>query len=197
MTQTDIAAATVESVRKRTRAAQHVGSYPLLVIGVVLVNYAVVGFTNSPVPWRFAGALAFVTLWGLGKINESEVGIGPARGDYLAIAAGVFMATQLTLLNRVVDALDYSQLQALWVAIVAAGLIALGLSRHETALIAWGGVVVAVCAVLYLNDSTQFTSGVSFGRVIGIPTQSTVAVVLGVVLTLAGLVTYGRERRIA
>jgi hypothetical protein len=197
MNQTDVAAATVESARKRTRAAQHVGSYPLLVIGVVLVNYGIIGFNDSPVAWRFAGALAFVVLWGLGKMNESEVGIGPARGDYLAIAAGVFTATQLTLVNRVLSALDFSQLQGLWVVIVGAGLIALGLSRHERALLAWGGLVVAVGAGLVVNDSTAFGGGLSNGRVEGIPTQVTAVVVLGVALTIAGLATYGRERRIA
>lgn len=197
MERTDIAAAAVADVRRRTRAAQHVGSYPLLVLGVVLVNYGIIGFNNSPVPWRFAGALAFVVLWGLGKMNESEVGIGPARGDYLAIAAGVFTATQLTLLNRVISALDFSQLQGLWVAIVGAGLIALGLSRHEAALLLWGGLIVVVGAVVAIDDSTNFGGGLANGRVEGIPTQATAIAVLGVVLTLAGLVVYGRERRLA
>ncbi len=56
----------VIEVRNRTRAAQHVASYPLLAIGVLLVNYGAVNFARSPVEWRFAGALAFVVLWGLG-----------------------------------------------------------------------------------------------------------------------------------
>ena len=45
-------------------------------IGVLLVNYGAVNFASRPVEWRYAGALAFVVLWGLGKVNETQVGIG-------------------------------------------------------------------------------------------------------------------------
>ena len=73
-------AVSVEEVRQRTRAAQHATSFPLLVLGVLFINYGVVGFAPQPTAWRYAGALAFVIMWALGKANEYTTGVGPGRG---------------------------------------------------------------------------------------------------------------------
>jgi hypothetical protein len=187
----------VIEVRRRTKASQHVASFPLLVMGVLFVNYGVVSFAGQPVAWRYAGALAFVVLWGLGKVNESEVGVGPARGDFLAIAAGVFTATQLTLIDHFVNWLGFERLQGVWVVIIGGGLLALGFSRHEGALVAWGAFVGAAGIALLIADYSGSTSFVGGGNVIALSSQSAPVALLGVVLTVAGLVTYERERRIA
>jgi hypothetical protein len=101
----------LDRLRQQTRAAQHATSYPLLVIGVLFLNYGVVGFTSQPIAWRYAGALAFVALWALGKANEYATGVG-RRSDYLAIAGGVGAQTLVA-----------------WGAATCAGGIALGIER--------------------------------------------------------------------
>jgi hypothetical protein len=136
-------------------------------------------------------------LWGLGKVNESEVGVGPARGDFLAIAAAVFTATQLSLIDHFVNWLGFERLQGVWVVIIGGGLLALGFSRHEGALVAWGAFVGAAGIALLIADYSGSTSFVGGGNVITLSSQSAPVALLGVVLTVAGLVTYERERRIA
>ena len=188
----------VIEVRNRTRAAQHITSYPLLVIGVLFVNYGAVTFQSRPVEWRYAGALAFVVLWGLGKVNEAQVGIGPARGDLLAIAAGVFTATQLTLLDPIAGWIpSFDRLQGVWVAIVGAGLLALGATRRERGLVAWGVIVTAVGVALAATDFGYWSSKSSSSPLVAYAPQSGPVALLGVLLTVVGLVTYERERRLA
>jgi hypothetical protein len=187
----------VIEVRSRTRAAQHITSYPLLVVGVLFVNYGTVNFLSSPVEWRFAGALAFVVLWGLGKVNESQVGIGPARGDYLAIAAGVFTATQLTLLDPVPGWISYERMQGVWVAIVGAGLLALGLGRHERSLVVWGSAIVVFGVAFSITDYAYWSTKSSSSFLVAGGPQSGPIALLGALLTIVGLVTFERERRLA
>jgi hypothetical protein len=131
-------AVSVAEVRQRTRAAQHATSFPLLVLGVLFVNYGIVGFTAQPVAWRYAGALAFVAMWVLAKFNEYATGVGPSRGaDYLAAAGGVFLVTQLTYLNRVMFAqwATAYRLEGLWVGIVGLGLLGVGLAGRGPSLV--------------------------------------------------------------
>jgi hypothetical protein len=51
----------LDQLRQQTRAAQHATSYPLLVVGVLFLNYGVVGFTSQPV----APQARYVVLLGL------------------------------------------------------------------------------------------------------------------------------------
>ena len=191
----------VSEVRERTRAAQHATSFPLLVLGVVFINYGTVGFGPQPFAWRYAGALAFVVMWVLALVNEYLTGVGP-RGDYLAAAGGVFVATQLTFLNRVVFAqwATTYRLEGIWVVIVGLGLLAVGLAGRTPMLVAWAFVVCGAGAAQFLlgyqgwatNSYLPFVPGekVQFN-----PPQPYIVIALGVVLTLAGLFTFSRERR--
>ena len=187
--------ADINELRRRTRAAQHGGSFPLLVIGVLFLNYGVVAFANRPVEWRYASALAFVVLWALGKANETTVGVGAARGDYLAIAAGVFATTQLTLLSPIVGWLDFYRLQGVWVLIVGLGLLALGLSRQDWRLSAWGTAVSAGGLALAISNYEAVVFSFRTSVVAG--PQNPPVVWLGLALTIGGIIAYERERRMA
>jgi hypothetical protein len=200
------AAVELDELRQRTRAAQHATSYPLLVIGVLFVNYGVVGFASTPIAWRFAGALAFVGLWLLGKANEYVTGVGRGRGDYLAIACGVFVATQLTLLTWIVGASWARQphvLEGIWVVIIGGGLVAGGLSTRTPAHVSWG-IVTAACGLAVAvigyqawtyRELAPFPSagGIGYTAV----QQPLIVTSLGVVLTVAGSVVFSRERRLS
>jgi hypothetical protein len=185
-------AVSVAEVRQRTRAAQHATSFPLLVLGVLFINYGVVGFTAQPIAWRYAGALAFVAMWGLAKANEYATGVGPARGDYLAAAGGVFVATQLTYLNRVVFARWATgyRLEGIWVVIVGLGLLGVGLAGRGPTLVGWAIVVCGAGAAEFVLGYQLWTTNQQFG----LP-QPYLVIGLGVVLTIAGLFTFANERR--
>ena len=195
-------AVSVAEVRQRTRAAQHATSFPLLVLGVLFVNYGIVGFTQHPFPWRYAGALAFVAMWGLAKANEYTTGVGPSRGaDYLAAAGGVFLLTQLTYLNRVVFAqwARGYRLEGIWVGIVGLGLLGVGLAGRTASLAGWAVVVCGAGAAEFFIGYQLWTTSTYFSAVppyqaFGLP-QAYIIIGLGVVLTLAGLFTFGHERR--
>jgi hypothetical protein len=195
-------AVSVEEVRQRTRAAQHATSFPLLVLGVLFINYGTVGFTAEPVAWRYAGALAFVVMWGLAKANEYATGVGPSRVDYLAAACLVFVLTQLTFLNRVVFArwATVYRLEGLWVGIIGLGLLGVGLAGRAPTLIGWAIAVCGVGAAQFFVGYQLWTTNSYFPvvpsahAVIGLP-QPYIVIGLGVVLTLAGLVTFAGERR--
>src|SRR4051795_611366 len=85
---TAAAAPDLDAIRDRVRATQHARSLPLLVIGALLVNYAVVSFAPQPVAWRYGAPLAFLVIWGLGKANEIRVGVGTGRGAHTPAARG-------------------------------------------------------------------------------------------------------------
>jgi hypothetical protein len=191
-------AVSVEEVRQRTRAAQHATSFPLLVLGVLFINYGVVGFASRPVEWRYAGALAFVIVWALGKANEYSTGVGSSRADYLAAAGGVFVATQLTLLNRILFARWATpyRLQGIWVVIVGLGLLGIGLAGRVPTLVGWAIVVCGAGAAAFAIGYQRWTfqTFVPSGQDLG-PPQSIVIIGLGLVLAIAGLLTFGRERR--
>jgi len=192
----------LDQLRRQTRAAQHATSYPLLVVGVLFLNYGVVGFTSQPVAWRYAGALAFVALWALGKANEYATGVG-RRGDYLAIAGGVFVATQLTFADWVVRYHWFSpaRLQGMWVIIIGLGLVASGLSIRTRTLVAWGMATSATGIVLGIEryPAWAFQGVVPFaaGGTVQLTSQARYVVILGLVLTLAGFSVFVRERRLS
>ena len=189
----------VDQLRQQTRAAQHATSYPLLVVGVLLLNYGVVGFTSQPVSWRYAGALAFVALWALGKANEYATGVG-RRGDYLAIAGGVFVATQLTFTDWVARYHWFSQarLQGIWIVIIGLGLVASGFSIRTRTLVAWGTATCATGIVLGIQRTPAWAfQFVAQGGSLMVGSQARYVVILGLVLTLAGFAVFVRERRLS
>ena len=194
-------------LRQRTRAAQHATSFPLLVMGVLLVNYGIVGFGSQPVAWRYAGALAFVAVWGLGKANEYSTGVGRGRGDYLAIACGVFVATQLTVSSFVLQASWITQyrLEGMWVVIIGGGLLAAGLSARAPALAVWGVITgiggLAIAIIGYQkwvapDPVTPLRVGTDVFA-LAAAQQVRLAILLGVALTVAGFVVFLRERRLS
>src|SRR3954464_9915136 len=89
----------VGRIRGRVRAAQHARSYPLLVIGALFVNYGAHAFFPKPLEWPYGATLAFILVWFLSKVNESQVGVGVGRADYLVAAGFVFAATNLMLID--------------------------------------------------------------------------------------------------
>ncbi len=130
-------------------------------------------------------------------MNESQVGVGPARGDYLAIAAGVFTATQLTLIDPVPGWVTYERMPGIWVAIVGGGLLALGLGRHERGLVGWAVAIMVFGVVWSITDYGYWSSKFSSSPLVGLGPQSGPVALLGVLLTVVGLVTYQRERSLA
>src|SRR5436190_17801842 len=113
-------------LRSRVRATQHARSLPLLVIGALLVNYAVVSFASQPVAWRYGAPLAFLLVWAFGKLNEIKVGVGPGRADYLVASGAVFIATNLLLLDTSLrEGANVHELFGYWVVIVGVALAAL------------------------------------------------------------------------
>jgi hypothetical protein len=185
----------VEDLRRRTRAAQHVSSYPLLAIGVLLLNYGVVGFSGRPIDWRYAAALVFVALWALGKAGETTTGLGAPRGDYLVAAAGVFALTQLTLMTPVVNWLGFFRLQGVWVAIVGLGLLAVARARGERRLLSWALLVCITGVAVAIANYSHWASVTSGRVVVHLGNQNVPVALLGLLLTIAGVVAYERERR--
>jgi hypothetical protein len=169
----------------------------LLAIGVLLLNYGVVGFAARPVEWRYAAALAFVALWAAGKANESSTGLGAPRGDYLVAAAGVFALTQLSLMDPVVTWLGFFRLQGVWVAIVGLGLVAVARARSEYMLLGWALLVCVVGVVLAIANYSHWAVVSDGTTIMHLGNQNVPVAVLGLVLTIAGVVAYERERRAA
>jgi len=168
------------------------------VLGVLFINYGVVGFQPQPVAWRYAGALAFVVVWALGKANEYATGVGPARADYIAAAGGVFVATQLTFLHRILFARWATpyRLEGIWVVIVGLGLLGVAFAGRTPTLVGWAVVVCGVGAAHFAlgYQRWSFETFVPSGQDLG-PPQSIVIVGLGLALTVGGLLTFARERR--
>jgi hypothetical protein len=187
-----------DALRQRVRATQHARSIPLLVIGALLVNYSVVSFASQPVAWRYGAPLAFVLIWGLGKLNETNVGVGPGRGDYLIAAAVVFIATNLLLLFTSLRAGDrIHEMFGAWVVIVGAALAALSLpARDHILLLAGIAVVVSGVAIATFGPADIFFP---IGGADSITRAWTLWLMAGVgaALGLTGLALYRRERALA
>ena len=130
-------------------------------------------------------------------MNETHVGVGPARADYLAIAAGVFTATQLTLIDPISGWISYERIQGIWVAIIGAGLLALALARHERGLVVWAVAIAAFGVAWSITNYGYWSSKFSSSPLVGLGPQTAPVALLGALLTVVGLVTYHRERRLA
>lgn len=191
--------ADLDALASRVRAAQHSRSFPLLVIGALLVNYGINDFAPHPIEWRYGAALAFVAVWALGKLNESRLGVGQSTTDYLVAAGFVFTATNLVFLQPVARRLDLMQMDACGVAIVGLALLLLGW-RSRAAIVAIVGVgIMATGVTLAIADSKSIFSvslaspfGAGFGNFQSWPFQW--IAIDGAVLTLLGLLLYLRER---
>lgn len=186
------------ALRDRVRATQHARSLPLLVIGALLVNYSVVSFASQPVAWRYGAPLAFVLIWALGKVNETNVGVGPARGDYLIAAAVVFIATNLLLLDTSLrEGTRVHEMFGAWVVIVGAALAALSVpARERVLLLAGSAVAVSGAAIAIFGPADIFFP---MGGANGVARAWTLWLLAGVgtALGLTGLGLYRRERSLA
>lgn len=191
---TNTATEDLDRLRERVRATQHLRSFPLLVIGALLVNYGVSNFGPHPMQWRFAAPLAFVVVWLLGRLNEARIGVGPGRADYLVAAGLVFTATNLLLMQEVFDRLTPGRIAGLWVVIVGLALAGVAVPQRDGVLLAAGLVVVA--AGVALAAQARWPSLVFGGPMFLMRQawQNELVAVTGAVLTIGGLVCYRRER---
>jgi len=185
------------ALRHRVRASQHARSLPLLVIGALLVNYSVVSFASQPVAWRYGAPLAFVLIWALGKVNETSVGVGSSRADYLIAAAAAFIATNLLLLDTSLRmGSNIHMLFGLWVVIVGATLAGLALPVRDHVLLLAGLAVAAAGVVMAI-----FSPADGFFPITGADSLTRVWTLwllagVGTVLGLTGLLLYRRERTV-
>ena len=184
-----------DDLRRYVRGTQHARSFPLLVIGGLLVNYAVANFQNSPVAWRFGAPLAFVLIWALGKLNEQAHGVGAGRGDYLVAAGAVFIATNLlVLVTRLAVGANFRELIGSWVIIVGLALAALSRPSRDLVLAGAGLLVVSTGAVMATVGTADFGTGIQTWTVFARSWSILLIAVVGAVLGLMGLLTYRSER---
>ncbi|MBV9096555.1 MAG: hypothetical protein JO079_00735 [Frankiaceae bacterium] len=180
-------------LRRHVRGSQHARSFPLLVIGGLLVNYAVTNFQSSPVDWRYGAPLAFVLIWALGKINEQARGVGAPRGDYLVAAGAVFIATNsLLLFTRF--AADFRGLVGAWVIIVGVALVVLSRASRDAVLLAAGLTVVAAGAVVAEAGTVYFGSSIQGWTFFARGWSILLIAAVGTLLGLTGLLLYRSER---
>jgi hypothetical protein len=192
---THSAADDLDALRGQVRAAQHVRSFPLLVIGGLLVNYGVANFIGQPVAWRYGAPLAFVLLWALGKLNEARVGIGPARADYLVAAGFVFTATNLFYLNIFLRNLSFEEITGLWVIVVGVALLGISRATRDGLLATAGSLVVAAGLVAAAADRfSGNTFSDSSGGILEQSWPNELISIMGAVFAALGLILYRRER---
>jgi hypothetical protein len=91
--------------------------------------------------------------------------------------------------------LGFDRLAGTWVLIVGAGLLAVGLARHERSVAAWGAAVAAAGLALAIANNSPLAVSNSNGTFIRIG-QNLPVVWIGVALTVVGLLNYQRERRV-
>jgi hypothetical protein len=187
----------LQALRRRVRTLQHARSFPLLVFGALFINYGVTGFGPSPVQWRYGAPLAFVLVWVLLKVNESTVGVGTGRVDYLAAAFVVFALTSLTLIQRFIEHLRGASLPGIWVGIVGLALLFVAWSAGDRLLALLAMMTVAVggfTAVFGYHHDIYFDSEKTLSLFFP---QNVLVIGLGSLLALVGLITYRQERRLA
>jgi hypothetical protein len=192
---THTATGDLEALRGQVRAAQHVRSFPLLVLGGLLVNYGIINFAGQPVAWRYGAPLAFVLLWALGKLNEASVGIGPARADYLVAAGFVFATSNLVYLKQFTQYLSYEQITGIGVIIVGIALVGIARASRDGLLATAGLLVMATGLVAVVG--AVYTSGgfaISSAGVLEQSWPNELISVLGAVFAAVGLFLYRRER---
>jgi hypothetical protein len=185
----------LDSLRRHVRGTQHARSFPLLVIGGLLVNYAVTDFSSNPVAWRYGAPLAFVLVWALGKVNEQLVGVGAARGDYLAAAGAVFIATNtLLFVTHLVVGTNFNELVGAWVIIVGIALAVLSRAGRDPVLGGAGCVVISAGIVMAVFGSVNFDSGLTTWTYFARSWSILLLAAVGAALGLAGLLLYRSER---
>ena len=182
-------------LRRHVRGTQHARSFPLLVIGGLLVNYAVTSFQSTPVAWRFGAPLAFVLIWALGKLNEQAYGVGAPRGDYLVAAGAVFIATNfLILITRFAAGANFHELIGAWVIIVGLALAVLSRASRDVVLLAAGLLIIAAGLVIAAVGTADFGTGFQSWTVFARSWSILLVAVVGVLLGLTGLLLYRSER---
>jgi hypothetical protein len=168
------------------------------VIGALFINYGAENFGSHPVTWKYGAPLAFVVVWGLSKLNESKVGVGIGRADYLVAAAFVFIASTIVTIYPFNSSLHPDSLLGVWVAIVGIALLAVALVGRDIVLVTAGGVVIGagvlVAALSHRYTGQQYGEASQFLPQLWAPEWIALA---GAVLAIAGLGLYLGERRTA
>jgi hypothetical protein len=188
----------LDDLRRRVRNSQHVRSVPLIIIGVLLVNYGTVSFAPSPVAWRYGAPLAFVAVWAATKANEARTGIGAGRADYLVAAGFVFMLTNLVLLrpfSRVIT--DVARIEGLWIIVVGLALLGVAWASADAILSITAGAIGAAGALLFVEGATL---GGPAELILGPgsieqPWGDVIVAGLGAAMVLGGIIAYRGERQ--
>ncbi|HMC40355.1 MAG TPA: hypothetical protein VKI19_11880 [Acidimicrobiales bacterium] len=183
-------------IQRRVRADRHNRSFPLVVIGVLLVNYGVTEFAPEPVAWRYGAPLAFVIIWALAKLNETRIGVGVGT-DYLVAAGFVFTATSLVMMRPFTEWIQsFSRAEGIWIIILGATLIGLAAAASD-AVVAGAGALIVLVGLYVLTFGPHDESSVIPGGGIFRTQMTHDAVVgaLGAILVLAGLASYRAEHR--
>lgn len=183
------------ALRRKVRATQHTRSVPLIMLGVLLVNYGAMSFAPSPVPWRFGAPLAFVAVWVALKINETRTGVGTARADYLVAGGFVFTATNMVAVRPFAQGLPGTmRLPGIWTIIVALAVLGVAVAVTDWLLIVAALAIGAAGVYIVVAGATP-TDGIFFAG--GTPEQpwgDVFVAVVGTLLVLAGIITYRSER---
>jgi len=178
------------------RAAQHSRSLPLIVIGILLVNYGVGQFDRSPVRWQYGAPLAFILLWVLANTIEGRVGVGRGRADYLVAAGFVFTATSLVTLRPFTDWLNTgTEVTGVWIIIIGVALLGLAAAGSDLVLAVAGSVVAAdgIQTIAY-GSHDSYGPGI-FNNPATQATHFAITGWVGAALVVAGLLYYRVERR--
>jgi hypothetical protein len=185
----------VAALQRRVRADQRARSIPLLVIGVLLVNYGVDGFTSHPIAWQYGAPLAFVAIWALSKLNESRTGVGLGRTDYLVASAFVFMATELVMLRPFTEWIkSFGRVEGLWTIIIGVAVVGIGAVAADPVLVV-AALIVAAAGVYAVIEGANDISLLPVSYVFqSQPTHGAVIGYTGAALVLAGLWSYRSER---
>jgi hypothetical protein len=182
------------ALRRKVRAAQHTRSVPLIILGVLLVNYGAVWFAPSPVPWRFGAPLAFVAVSVALTVLGTRTGIGAARADYLVAGGFVFMATNIVQVRPFAQSIDFNRLPGVWVIIVAVALLGVALTVSDWLLMLASAAIGAAGAFLLIAGNTPSPSIAFLGIAPEQPWGDVLVAVVGALLVFAGMATYRFER---
>jgi hypothetical protein len=185
------------ALRRKVRAAQHTRSVPLIILGVLLVNYGAVWFAPSPMAWRFGAPLAFVAVSVALTVLGTRTGIGAARADYLVAGGFVFMATNIVQVRPFTQSIDLNRLPGVWVIIVAVALLGVALTVSDWLLILASAAIGAAGAFLLIAGSTPSPSIAFLGIAPEQPWGYVLVAVVGALLVLTGMVTYRFERAVS
>lgn len=183
------------ALRRKVRAAQHTRSVPLIMIGVLLVNYGAVSFAPSPVAWRFGAPLAFVAVWAVLKVNETRTGVGGGRADYLVAGGFVFTATNIVQVRPFADGLPgIVRLPGIWTIIVALALAGVAIAVADWFLILAAATIGAAGAFILVVGRDASDTIFFVGQTPHQPWGDVLVAVVGALLVVAGIFSYRSER---